>query len=175
MNTLDLTWETEREDLAALYQDDRAERLAWAIEYARQCRGQPLLVKQHLTDWLTLLTHVHDRLDLHEAALELISLLYQPVIHLGHFAEWTSQVRFAIAVCDRLGRTAEQAEFLERLVEGTLGLAYWSSGRLLKAEWHMRRSAQAAKQLNARWQFARQTGNLALVALFRGRLLIFIG
>jgi hypothetical protein len=115
VNTLDQTWESEQEDLAHLYEDDRPERLVWAIGYARECRGQPLQIKRHLADWLTLLNHAHDRPNLHEAALELIVVLHQPVINLGRFVEWTAQVRFAIAVCARLGRAAEQAQFLERL------------------------------------------------------------
>ncbi len=336
MTANDSAWESERKDLSALYQDDRAARLAWAIGYAEQHREQALKIKEHLTDWLTLLDHVHDRPDLHEPALNLIGLLHLPVIRLGRFVEWAGYIRFAIAICARLGRVSEQAEYLERLssilfwngqfeaaqaaaneslaiartvgdprtlvigakavigsllaharpsaardllesikadplvqtaagpkqawimaqlcvhdalilratggpralieaarlsdeamgwlsrfpeadpnlyahvcrtqgihhwqideykhaikllrqavrlfnqqhdyfdqrlAEGTLGLVYWSSGYLLKAEQHMRRSARMAKRLNERWLFTRQIGNLALVALFRGRLL----
>ncbi|MHB8627206.1 MAG: tetratricopeptide repeat protein [Aggregatilineales bacterium] len=122
-------WEAERQTLIEVYQDKRADRLDAAIDRARAYQRQPLQVKRHLSSWLTLLDHAHDRSDLDAAALELITLLHQPIVNLGYLTDWEPQVRFAIAVCIRSGRTVQQAEFLSRLSN----ILYWT-GRFDEAQ-----------------------------------------
>lgn len=60
--------------------------------------------------------------------------------------------------------------FTQAFVEGNLGLLNWSMGKLVSSMNHTTDSLSIARMVEANWHVAAQTGNLALLQLYKGDL-----
>ncbi|MFP4395711.1 MAG: hypothetical protein ACLFTI_10655 [Anaerolineales bacterium] len=108
-------WGRERARWRDYYQRQMADRLDWAVDYARGSR--PSELRAHLGSLLTLLRRARSYPHLYPRMVALIAALHPWPLRWLRWEAWEREIRFAIRVYADLQHPQRQAEFQSHLAK----------------------------------------------------------
>ncbi len=124
------------------------QQVRYAINYVRENRHQPFVLKKQLGNIFYLLAQVQAQPDLTLIVLDLIQMLDTLPYRLGYWTEWEDALRYAIRSTHDHPHPAMQIEFLQQL----------ANLMLLKGQW-----VEAQDLSQSAWVIARGMGDSALI------------